>query len=155
MKLQTIEPELLVSPADTDRVAQLNRFRLRDEDWVHLSGVAAQEGVIFLSTPFSLPAVVMLDPLVAAYKVASGDNDLYALLEAVAATAKPVVLSTGMADINDTACFISPSVSIRWICSLACFGFMFSKMIRAFSKFAAIDPSRRFLSRTSKSVCTF
>lgn len=99
VKLQTIEPELLVSPQETERVAQLTRFRLDDDDWPRLAGVAADAGVAFLSTPFSLPAVAQLDPLVPAFKIASGDNDFVALLEAVARTSKPIVLSTGMSDL--------------------------------------------------------
>lgn len=103
VKLQTIEPELLVSPQDTDRVAQLQRFRLGDDDWPRLARVAADAGVLFLSTPFSIPAVAQLDPLVPAFKIASADNDFVALLEAVAATRKPVVLSAGMSDLAGVA----------------------------------------------------
>jgi sialic acid synthase SpsE len=55
---------------------------------------------MFLSTPFYLDAVDLLDPLVPAFKIASGDNNFVPLLRRVAATGKPVLLSTGMADMD-------------------------------------------------------
>jgi sialic acid synthase SpsE len=55
---------------------------------------------MFLSTPFYLDGVALLDPLVPAFKIASGDNNFVPLLRRVAATGKPVLLSTGMADMN-------------------------------------------------------
>jgi sialic acid synthase SpsE len=56
---------------------------------------------MFLSTPFDIESVRHLEPLVPAFKIASSDNNFVALLEAVAATGKPVLLSTGMADMDD------------------------------------------------------
>jgi N-acetylneuraminate synthase/N,N'-diacetyllegionaminate synthase len=56
---------------------------------------------MFLSTPFDVESVRHLDPLVPAFKIASGDNNFVGLLEAVAETRKPVLLSTGMAGLED------------------------------------------------------
>ena len=44
----------------------------------------------FISTPFDLPSVDLLEPLVDAFKIASGDLDFIPLLRRVAATDKPV-----------------------------------------------------------------
>jgi sialic acid synthase SpsE len=103
VKFQTIVPERLVSPLLAERVAQLKRFQLSFGDFERLAKVAAAEGVMFLSTPFDLESVARLDPLVPAFKVASGDNNFWPLLEAVAATAKPLLLSTGLADLEGLA----------------------------------------------------
>jgi sialic acid synthase SpsE len=69
--------------------------------------VAEDCGVMFLSTPFALEAVDLLAPLVPAFKIASGDNNYTALLERVAATEKPVLLSTGMTTRDETAASIA------------------------------------------------
>lgn len=54
-------------------------------------------GVEFLSSPFSLEAVALLERVgVAAYKIASGEVTNRPLLEAVAATGRAVLLSSGM-----------------------------------------------------------
>lgn len=101
VKFQSIIPEKLASYKDKDRLAQLRRFRLNAEEMVELKAVADREGVLFLCTPFSLESVAFLNDLVPAFKVASGDNDFYPLLEAIARTAKPILLSTGMAGLPE------------------------------------------------------
>ena len=98
VKLQAIDPPRLVRATETARLAQLERFRLREEDFRELHDLARELGVGFLCTPFSLAAVEWLAPLVDAFKIASGDNDHLGLLRAVGATGKPVIISTGMSD---------------------------------------------------------
>jgi len=100
VKFQTIVPEKLVSVLEVERIQQLKKFQLSYNDFEKLSKVAAQEGLIFLSTPFDLDSVNMLEPLVPAYKIASGDNTFYPLIEAVAKSGKPIILSTGLSDME-------------------------------------------------------
>lgn len=69
-----------------------------------LAATAAEEGVAFLSTPFSPWAVDLLEEIgVPAYKIASMDVTNLPLLRLVAGTGKPVVLSTGMATLTEVA----------------------------------------------------
>lgn len=96
VKFQTIIPERLIAPDQTARLQQLRGYQFDAAQHLHLAQVAASAGVMFLSTPFAVEAVDLLDPLVPAFKIASGDNDVPVLLERVAGTGKPVVLSTGM-----------------------------------------------------------
>lgn len=98
VKFQTIVPERLVTPDQTSRLEQLRRFAFTGDQFLRLAAKARDCGVLFLSTPFDRGSVDMLDPLVPAFKIASGDNNFLPLLERVAATGKPVLLSTGMAD---------------------------------------------------------
>jgi N,N'-diacetyllegionaminate synthase len=100
VKFQTIRPEHLVAPDQQSRLAQLKKISLPAEAHARLAARAEKEGVMFLSTPFYLDAVELLDPLVPAFKIASGDNNFVPLLHRVAATGKPVLLSTGMADME-------------------------------------------------------
>lgn len=103
VKFQTIVPEALVSPLQVERIAQLHRLCLPLDAFAHLRAVAEEAGVVFLSTPFDCASVAVLNPLVQAFKVASGDNDFFPLLETIAATGKPVILSTGMTDLGGVA----------------------------------------------------
>ncbi len=66
-----------------------------------------ERGVLFSCTPFYLKAVEELRPHVAFYKVASYELMWRELLEACAATGKPVVLSTGMATMDEIASAVS------------------------------------------------
>jgi N-acetylneuraminate synthase len=60
-----------------------------------------QRGVAFSCTPFYLEAVEELEPYVEFYKIASYELLWDDLLTACAATGKPVMLSTGMATIEE------------------------------------------------------
>lgn len=100
VKFQTIVPDRLVAPDQVERLRQLERFRLTPDQFARLAEHAGNTGVTFLSTPFDLDSVDWLNPLVPAFKIASGDNDFYPLLERVATTGKPVLLSSGMADLD-------------------------------------------------------
>lgn len=61
-----------------------------------LKDLCDQYGIEFMSTPFDLEAVEVLEALgTPAYKVASGDITNFILLDAIGSTEKPVFLSTG------------------------------------------------------------
>lgn len=99
VKFQTIQPERLVSATQTARIEQLGRYAFSRDQFAELAGIASAAGAMFLSTPFTPDVVPWLDPLVPAFKIASGDNNFTPLLAAVAATGKPILLSTGMSDL--------------------------------------------------------
>jgi sialic acid synthase SpsE len=103
VKFQTMVPERLLARDQTSRREQLGRFSLGRDDFVSLALEARDRGIIFLSTPFDVASARFLKPLVPAFKIASGDNNHWALLQAVAAMGKPVLLSTGMADLKAVA----------------------------------------------------
>lgn len=96
VKFQTIIPDRLVSAQDEKRIEQLSRFQLSRQQFSELAECASNCGVEFMSTPFDLHSVDWLDELVPAYKIASGDNDFYPLLDRVAQTGKPVLISMGL-----------------------------------------------------------
>ena len=60
-----------------------------------------QKNIAFSCTPFDLEAVEILRPHVAFYKISSYELPWDGLLAAVAATGKPVILSTGMANMSE------------------------------------------------------
>ena len=66
-----------------------------------IAGRCAERNIQFACTPFYLGAVAALEPYVAFYKIASYELLWDDLLIACARTGKPVVLSTGMATIDE------------------------------------------------------
>jgi N,N'-diacetyllegionaminate synthase len=100
VKFQTFQTRFFANPADEARYARLARFELPPEDFGTLSRRARKRGLLFVSTPLDLPSVDVLAPIVDAFKIASGDNDFLPLLDAVAATAVPLIISTGASDLE-------------------------------------------------------
>ncbi len=101
VKFQTFRTEDYISRRETDRFARLKSFELSPAQFERLREIATDLGVLFLSTPFDIVSAHQLGPLVAAMKIASGDTTFFPLLEAIAETAKPILLSTGMATLDE------------------------------------------------------
>ncbi len=101
VKFQTYRADTIVSPAQADRWRHFKRLELREEDFLALSAHAGRRGVVFLSTPFDAVSVDFLSPLVPAFKVASGDLTAHPLLTRIATKGKPILLSTGMATLEE------------------------------------------------------
>jgi N,N'-diacetyllegionaminate synthase len=98
------------SPQDTTRFDYWRRLEFNAEQWRGLADHAHERDLIFLSTPFSPAAVALLETLeVPAWKVGSGELTNLPLLEQLAATGRPVLLSSGMAswkDLDDAVAII-------------------------------------------------
>lgn len=91
---------LQFSRQDPSRYDYWARTSFSEEQWRGLAEHSRERGLIFLSTPFSLEAVALLDRLeVPAWKIGSGDIGTEPLLDAVAATGRPVLLSSGMSSL--------------------------------------------------------
>jgi sialic acid synthase SpsE len=85
---------------------QHEAFRLSDklayEAYGEVAAACREMGIVFFATPFDLPAVDALEDIGAPiYKIASGDITHRKLLEAVAETGKPLMLSTGAATVEE------------------------------------------------------
>ena len=100
VKFQTYKTELFVKYKNKDRFDQLKSFELNYKQFEELSNIASQNGLIFLSTPLDLESAKFLNSIVPAFKIASGDNNFYPLLKLVASYSKPVILSSGIADLQ-------------------------------------------------------
>lgn len=109
VKFQTFKASDLALP-DAPHYKLIECGELDRSAHERLAETARNAGVDFLSTPFSVEAVDMLQELdVPAFKVASMDCTNKHLLGRIATTGKPVYLSTGMADeaeISDILAFL-------------------------------------------------
>jgi len=89
-------------PQDKTRYDYWKRMEFTPEQWSDLLSHAKEKGLIFLSTPFSIEAVELLENLnVPAFKIGSGDIDNIDLIESVIKTQKPILLSSGMSSYNE------------------------------------------------------
>ncbi|HEY6507482.1 MAG TPA: N-acetylneuraminate synthase family protein [Vicinamibacterales bacterium] len=111
IKLQSVVAEKLVSAAASlEHVGATSLgefFRGLELAWEAHGAIVARahaRGVFALTTPFAVDAVPVLAALgFDGFKVASGDLTYTDLIGAVAATGRPVVLSSGMSTVDEVA----------------------------------------------------
>jgi N-acetylneuraminate synthase len=85
------------SRQDATRYDYWKRMEFSEEQWRGLAEHAQERGLIFLSSAFSFAAVELLERLgISAWKVGAGEVTNLPLLERMARTGKPVLLSSGM-----------------------------------------------------------
>ena len=88
----------------------LEQVELSDEDFERIRERCAELGIRFMCTPWDEQTLSSLESLgIEIYKVASADLTNLPLLDAIAATEKPMILSTGMAtedEIETTAAYL-------------------------------------------------
>lgn len=90
------------SPQDETRYDYWRRMEFSEAEWAGLRADAAARGLLFLSSPFSMEALDLLKRVgVAAWKVASGEITNAPMIDAMAATGLPVLVSTGMSDLAE------------------------------------------------------
>lgn len=90
------------SRQDDTRFAYWQRMEFSAAAWHGLAEHAREKGLLFLSTPFSLAAVHLLEKIgVGAWKVGSGEVNNLPLLGAMTRTRKPILLSSGMSSWTD------------------------------------------------------
>jgi N-acetylneuraminate synthase len=85
------------------------RCALSEEEEIKIKDYVESLGMIYLCTPFSRAAAERLKKMgVSGYKIGSGECNNYPLIKHIAADGKPIILSTGMNDLES----IAPAVEI-------------------------------------------
>ena len=100
VKFQTFIPEKFVSFKDELRLNKLRSFQLSYKQFEKLSKIAKKKGLIFFSTPLDIESAKFLNTIQPIFKISSGDNDFYPLIDVVARFEKPIIVSTGIAEID-------------------------------------------------------
>ena len=103
-------PNDVIPPNATESIwNMMKRCSLSEENEVSLKKYTEDLGMIYLNTPFSRAAADRLDKMdVCAYKIGSGECNNFPLISHIASFSKPVILSTGMNDMDS----ISKSIDI-------------------------------------------
>ena len=116
VKLQTIVADELVAPdcpapAHVDAASLVDffaTFELSEAAHERIAARAWSRGLVVLATPFSERAVDMLLRVgVDGFKIASGDLTWHQLIARTAATGKPIVMSPGLARVDETAAAVT------------------------------------------------
>ena len=87
---------------DASRYEYWKRMEFTPEQWLGLANHSREKGLIFLSSPFSIEAVDLLEKIgVPAWKVASGEVNNTPLLNRMLQSKLPILLSTGMSAMEE------------------------------------------------------
>lgn len=90
------------SEQDKTRFAYWKRMEFSLDQWKLLKQRCDKKGVEFLASPFSNAAVELLEEVgVKRYKVGSGEVNNFLLLEKIAQTGMPVIISSGMSSFKE------------------------------------------------------
>ncbi len=90
------------SKQDASRYHYWKRMEFSKEQWRGLKDHADERGLLFMSSPFSDAAVDLLSEIgMKVWKVASGEMGNLGLLNRIAETGDPVILSSGMSDLTE------------------------------------------------------
>ena len=117
IKFQTFKTDALVShgaqKADYQKAAtgggssqqdMLRKLELSYDAFTALKGYCDRAGIAFLSTPFDFESIDFLNTIdMPFWKIPSGEITNWPYLTAIAKTGKPVVMSTGMCDMDEIA----------------------------------------------------
>ena len=82
---------------DATRYDYWQRMSFSKEQWIEIKNHCEEVGLEFMSSPFSQAAVDLLEEIgVTRYKIGSGEVNNFLMLEKIAKTGKPIILSSGM-----------------------------------------------------------
>jgi sialic acid synthase SpsE len=106
---EMIENDVIPKNANESIWEIMKRCSFNEEQEKNLKKFTEELGLIYMSTPFSRDAANRLEEMdVSSYKIGSGECNNYPLVKHIASFGKPIILSTGMNDIQS----ISKSVEI-------------------------------------------
>ncbi len=136
VKYQTAVPELVISRfaqkaeyqkkntgEDESQLEMIKKLHLTFDEHRLLKEYCDEIGITYLSTPFDLVSLDFLAGLnLSLYKIPSGEITNLPLLEAVAKTKKPIIMSTGMCTIEeiDAAVAVLNSFNVPKLTLLHC-----------------------------------
>jgi N,N'-diacetyllegionaminate synthase len=90
------------SRQDETRYDYWRRMEFTEPQWAGLAAHAAEQHLAFISSPFSEEAAALLERVgLDAWKIASGEVGHASMLDRIARSGRPVLLSTGMSPIEE------------------------------------------------------
>jgi N-acetylneuraminate synthase len=96
------------SRQDASRYDYWTRMEFTEEQWRGLAEHCRERNVLFISSPFSIEAVDLLERVgQPVWKIASGETSNMQLLDRVLDTGSPVLLSTGMSPLDEIDAAVS------------------------------------------------
>ncbi|MEM9833377.1 MAG: N-acetylneuraminate synthase family protein [Bacteroidota bacterium] len=102
VKYQLYQGDTLVSREESpQRNEHFKKFELSQEKYITLAKLCQENGAGFLASVWDTEYFSWIDPYLDFYKIGSGDLTAYPILKATAQQNKPILLSTGLATLDE------------------------------------------------------
>lgn len=102
VKFQLYRGDSLVSPVESpDRNSHFKKFELERDQHIALAEMCRAAGVSYSASVWDLEMLEWIDPYLDFYKIGSGDLTAWPILEEFAKRGKPILLSTGLATMEE------------------------------------------------------
>ena len=101
VKFQSYTPERFITSDDKERMKRVKNFHLNESDHLKLISHATNLGIPFFSTAVTEDWIPFLKNNTEVIKIASGDITFEPTIRLAAKTGKPVILSTGGANMQE------------------------------------------------------
>lgn len=90
------------TPTNENQLEMIEKLELSDDEFIKLANICKSRNIKFMSSPFDLESIDFLDKIgMEIFKIPSGEITNLPYLKQVARKNKPVILSTGMADLGE------------------------------------------------------
>lgn len=101
-RAEKAEYQKAATGSDESQYQMVKKLELSFEQFRELQKYAEERGITFLSTPFDIPSVEFLDSInIPCFKIPSGEITNLPYLIKIAETGRDVIMSTGMAELNE------------------------------------------------------
>jgi len=102
IKFQIYSGDHLVNPLiDPDRNKHFKKFQLTKDQYIDLANLCRQLGVIFMASIWDIDSLSYIDKFMPIYKIGSGDLTAHNIIKRIVQIGKPIILSTGLADLEE------------------------------------------------------
>jgi N-acetylneuraminate synthase/N,N'-diacetyllegionaminate synthase len=102
IKYQLYSGDTLVSRLESPvRNQHFKKFELSQEKYIELAEMCRRAGVGFMASVWDTEYINWIDPYMPIYKIGSGDLTAYPILREIAKLGKPIILSTGLATLQE------------------------------------------------------
>ena len=102
IKFQMYSGDSLVSRLEgAQRNAHFKKFELSQEKYIQLAEMCREAGVGFMASVWNPEYISWIDAYMPIYKIGSGDMTAYPVVREIAKTGKPMIISTGLANLQE------------------------------------------------------
>jgi len=114
VKFQVYFGNSIVNPViSPDRNAHFKKFELTPDQHIELAEICISRNKGYMASVWDMDAFDWIDPFIKIYKIGSGDLTAYPFIKKIGSFGKPVIISTGLANMKEVMQSIDYLISVN------------------------------------------